>query len=215
MDFRLFKDQVDCSPAFVINTGALENNLLQLNALRQQSGCKVLYSVKALPLTKILQIAKPFVDGFSVSSLFEAQLAHKILGTDGSLHITTPGLRTDEWHDLSPILSHISFNSLTQYQRFLALGIPSTSVGLRVNPKHSFLSDERFDPCRSHSKLGVNIDDLLETNILKDIKGLHIHTAFSATDFTSLINTVDKLRHYFGHRLAQLDWINLGGGLLI
>lgn len=214
MDFRVLKDQVDCSPAFVINTDALENNLLQLNALRQQSGCKVLYSVKALPLTKILQIAKPFVDGFSVSSLFEAQLAHKILGTDGSLHITTPGLRTDEWHDLSPILSHISFNSLTQYQRFLALGIPSTSVGLRVNPKHSFLSDERFDPCRSHSKLGVNIDDLLETNILKDIKGLHIHTAFSATDFTSLINTVDKLRHYFGHRLAQLDWINLGGGYL-
>ena len=214
MDFQRIKDKIDCSPAFIINTDQLEKNLMQLHSLRQQCDCKVLYSVKALPLTNILKTAKPFVDGFSVSSLFEAQLAQQFLNNDGTLHITTPGLRTDEWRVLSPLLSHISFNSLTQYQRFKDLGITSTSVGLRVNPKLSFLSDVRFDPCRPHSKLGINIDELLEANSLQDIQGLHIHTVFSATDYTSIIKTVDKLRRYLDNRLACLDWINLGGGYL-
>jgi len=94
------------------------------------------------------------------------------------LHLTTPGLRPDEWNELSPLLSHISFNSLSQYQRFLAIGINSTSIGLRVNPKLSFLNDNRFDPCRPHSKLGVDIDELWQTNDLKNIKGLQLHTVF-------------------------------------
>ncbi|MDD1637841.1 MAG: carboxynorspermidine decarboxylase, partial [Methylococcaceae bacterium] len=35
-----------------------------------------------------------------------------------------------------------------------------------------------------------------------------------ATDFTPLIKTIEKLRSYFGKDLAQLDWLNLGGGYL-
>jgi carboxynorspermidine decarboxylase len=46
------------------------------------------------------------------------------------------------------------------------------------------------------------------------IKGQHVHNVFSATDFTPLIKTIEKLRSYFGKNLAQLDWLNLGGGYL-
>ena len=214
MDFQHIKDSISSSPAFVLDTGEIINTLKALNTLRHRCGCKVLYSIKSLPLTSVLELVKPFVDGFSVSSLFEARLAKEILAGQGGIHLTTPGIRPDEWEDIVRLLTHISFNSLTQYQRFAATCPAQTSIGLRVNPKLSFLKDERFDPCRPYSKLGVDIDDLWQSSCLDQVKGLHIHNVFSATDLMPLIKTVDKLRSYFGKSLAQLDWLNLGGGYL-
>ncbi len=43
---------------------------------------------------------------------------------------------------------------------------------------------------------------------------MHFHTVFSATNFTPLVQTVEKLRRYFGNQLEKLQWINLGGGYL-
>ena len=214
MDFQLIKDSISSSPAFVLDAEEIINTLKVLNTLRHRCGCKVLYSIKSLPFSSVLEIAKPFVDGFSVSSLFEARLADEILAGQGGIHLTTPGIRPDEWDDMARLLTHISFNSLTQYQRFASATQAQTSIGLRVNPKLSFLNDDRFDPCRQYSKLGVDIDDLWQSSCLDQIKGLHIHNVFSATDFTPLIKTIEKLRSYFGKNLAQLDWLNLGGGYL-
>ena len=214
MDFQHIKDSISSSPALVLDTGEIINNLKALNTLRHRCGCKVLYSIKSLPLTSVLELAKPFVDGFSVSSLFEARLANEILAGQGGIHLTTPGIRPDEWEAMARLLTHISFNSLTQYQRFAATCPVQTSIGLRVNPKLSFLIDERFDPCRPYSKLGVDIDELWQSSCLDQVKGLHIHNVFSAIDLTPLIKTVEKLRSYFGKSLAQLDWLNLGGGYL-
>ena len=214
MDFQQIKDSISSSPAFVLDAEEIINTLKVLNTLRHRCGCKVLYSIKALPLSSVLEIAKPYLDGFSVSSLFEARLADEILAGQGDIHLTTPGIRPDEWDDMERLLTHISFNSLTQYQRFASAAQAQTSIGLRVNPKLSFLKDDRFDPCRQHSKLGVGIDDLWQSSCLDQIKGLHIHNVFSATDFTPLIKTLEKLRSYFGKDLAQLDWLNLGGGYL-
>ena len=190
------------------------NTLKVLNTLRHRCGVKVLYSIKSLPLSSVLEITKPFVDGFSVSSLFEARLANELLAGQGDIHLTTPGIRPDEWDEIARLLTHISFNSLTQYQRFATATQAQTSIGLRVNPKLSFVKDDRFDPCRQYSKLGVDIDDLWQSSCLDQIKGLHVHNVFSATDFTPLIKTIEKLRSYFGKDLAQLDWLNLGGGYL-
>jgi carboxynorspermidine decarboxylase len=214
MDLQLIKDSIASSPAFILDAEEMINSLKVLNTLRHRCGCKLLYSIKSLPFSAVLDIAKPFVDGFSVSSLFEARLAGEILAGQGGIHLTTPGIRPDEWDDIAPLLTHISFNSIAQYQRFAFAAKVQTSIGLRVNPKLSFLDDDRFDPCRQHSKLGVAIDDLWQSFCLDQIKGLHIHNVFGATDFTPLIQTIEKLRAYFGKNLAQLDWLNLGGGYL-
>lgn len=214
MDFQLIKNSISSSPAFVLDADEIINTLKVLNTLRHRCGCKVLYSIKSLPLSSVLEIAKPFVDGFSVSSLFEARLADEILAGQGVIHLTTPGIRQDEWDNMARLLTHISFNSLTQYQRFAFATQAQTSIGLRVNPKLSFVNDDRFDACRQYSKLGVGIDDLWQSSCLDQVQGLHIHNVFSATDFTPLIKTIEKLRSYFGKNLAQLDWLNLGGGYL-
>jgi len=214
MDFQLLKDSVYSTPAFVVDEMEVTRTLAVLTELKNQCGCKVLYSIKALPFSPVMEMAKPWVDGFSVSSLFEARLADEVLAGQGSIHLTTPGIRPDELDELSSLCSHISFNSLSQYRRYAETAEAQSSIGLRVNPKLSFLPDPRFDPCRQHSKLGVAIDELSRSICLDQIQGLHIHNVFSATDFSPLIKTIGKLEQHVGIGLAELEWLNIGGGYL-
>ncbi len=214
LDLQEMKDCLSTSPAFILDVPTINNALAILSDLRSQCGCKILFSVKALPLSSILEMTQSLLDGFSVSSLFEAQLANEILPGQGSTHLTTPGLRQDEWQSVTGLTSHISFNSLTQYQRFYDQAPKQVSLGIRLNPKLSFLNDDRFNPCRQHSKLGVDIDEYCQLPYLDRIDGLHFHTVFSAMNFEPLIQTIAKLRHHLKDELAQLQWLNLGGGYL-
>ena len=214
MDFQFLKANVSSSPAFVVDAAEMIKTLSKLDVLRNTCACKILYSIKALPFSAVLEQAKPWVDGFSVSSLYEARLASEILAGAGSIHLTTPGIRPNEMEELSRLCTHISFNSLTQYQRFAAATKAQASLGLRLNPKLSFLDDDRYDPCRQYSKLGVDMEAVSGSTGLDSIEGLHIHTVFSALDFAPLIKTIAKLRHHLGAKLAQIAWLNLGGGYL-
>jgi carboxynorspermidine decarboxylase len=214
MDFQVLKNSIKSTPAFILDEPEIVQNLTILDTLRQQSGCKILYSIKALPFSAVLEMAMPFVDGFSVSSLFEARLVNTLTAGGGTIHLTSPGLKPDEFDELSALCSHISFNSLSQYERYSDAGNRQFSAGLRVNPKLSFVSDDRYDPCRLQSKLGVDIDALWQSSYLDQIQGLHFHNIFSSADFTPLVKTIEKLRSYFGKELAKLDWLNLGGGYL-
>lgn len=214
MDIQAIKDTVLSSPAFVVDEVEVLKALKALARLRDQTGCKVLYSIKALPLSAVMQLSKPYVDGFSVSSLFEARLADEILAGQGNIHLTTPGIRTDEIQELTSLCSHISCNSLSQYRQIDKVAQKSASLGIRINPKLSFTEDVRYDPCRPFSKLGVDINDVTVANITSQIKGLHFHTVFSAMDYIPLMQTLDKLQAIMGNGIGKLDWLNLGGGYL-
>lgn len=214
MDVQVLKETLGSSPALVLDEQAIIDNLKILTLLRQHSGCKVLYSIKSLPFSAVLETVKPFVDGFAVSSLFEARLADEILAGQGAIHLTTPGIRTDELDELARCCTHISFNSLSQYQRFAPLTQNLASIGLRVNPKLSFLNDDRFNPCRRYSKLGADIDALRQSSGIDQIQGLHFHNLFSATDYAPLLKTIEKLTLTMSDKLVGLDWLNLGGGYL-
>lgn len=200
----------DTSPAFIIDQHCLKQSIDIITLLREQTGCKVLYSVKALPLTLILETFSPYIDGFSVSSLFEAKLATQYLQPRHSVHLATPGIRPDECDVLSQVCSHVSANSLTQKQSFSKAPV---SLGLRINPKLSLVNDVRFDPCRPYSKLGIDIN-LIDQQMLQGIEGLHIHTVFSQEDYSPLLQTVKLLEQQLGHFLSSLKWLNLGGGYL-
>ncbi len=201
------------TPAMVFDQQRLEHNLQRLMELKQASGCKLLYSIKALSVPKVLQAALPYVDGFSVSSLTEARLARTIAPESCEIHLTTPGLRVDECAELSRLCSHVSFNSLSQKERTETL-LNGASLGLRVNPKRSFLDDERFDPCRKYSKLGIDINQLERQPLDGKIEGLHCHTVFSCTRMEPLLQTVERLQTLLQNNARQLGWINLGGGYL-
>ena len=208
MSWSDVKNNVSQTPAYIFDEKQIDRNLSYLTQLREKSGCQVLYSIKALPLERILHKVVSRLDGLSVSSLFEARLAKEMLGNTGNIHITTPGVRDDEFSELGRLCSHISFNSINQHQRSMQYGMLGSSLGYRLNPQLSFAIDPRFNPCREHSKLGIELETL--DCIPDEIEGLHFHTVFSHLNYTPLEQTVERIKN----KLTGLKWLNLGGGYL-
>ncbi len=208
-----FKNQIGATPAFVIDEHGINDSIASLSELRADSGCKILYSMKALPLQSVIRLLADQLDGISVSSLFEARLAKEIMNDQGSIHLTSPGLKVEEFYEVSGLCSHISFNSLTQMERMTAV-TKDYSIGLRINPKVSILKDRRYDPCRQYSKLGVDINELERVGLPGHVTGLHFHTAFSCKDLTLLLKTIDKIMPVLMQHFRAIHWLNLGGGYL-
>ncbi len=201
------------TPAYIFDQSKFTARLKQFSDLRQKTRFKLLYSIKALPLPAVLGKMLPYVDGFSASSLFEAKLAREVLidhgGDQRSVHITTPGFREDELAKLINVCDYLSVNSLNQWQRFSDRLRGSINAGIRVNPQLSFLDDDRYDPCRQFSKLGVAIDQVQD---LEGMSGLHFHTMFGSESIEPLRKTIEKIEAELGVLLHQLEWINIGGG---
>jgi carboxynorspermidine decarboxylase len=210
------KQELPETPAFVYDTTAVGKILQNLAEVAGRCGLKILFSVKALPFLPLLREIAPKLDGFSVSSLFEARLSREALSRDGSLHITTPGFKQEEIEEIAELCAFVSFNSLSQFRRFSPRIAGRCSLGLRVNPQRSFLADPRYDPCRIHSKLGTPLPDLVtalsDPTFANRLCGIHFHTSFDAPDFESMAETVDLLQSTLGDHLRRLQWINLGGG---
>lgn len=209
------------TPAFVYDEGRLQQQLALFSIIRETPGVRVLYSIKAMPLVALLERIIPGVDGLSVSSLFEARLARSVMHRhserSGQIHVTSPGLRPDDIVALAGYCDAISFNSLEQFQRLNARMAGKASPGLRVNPEQSFLEDDRYNPCRPRSKLGIPLSELKpNTQFLTGIvKGLHFHTLFGSPTRAPLRTTLQTLETGLGDWLGTLEWVNCGGGYLI
>ena len=207
------------TPAFVYDEAVLNHLLTYADQLRQGDRCRVLFAIKAFSLPEALKLMSPRLDGFAVSSLFEAKLAQEANTSGGSLHITTPGLRSSEIEEIASLCDYVSFNSLSHWDMFRDSIKDEASCGLRVNPQLSFLDDERYDPCRPASKLGVPLDDLMsafrrDPERLSGVRGILFHSNCDSPDFGELLSTVRHLYSSTRTFLETLEWINLGGGYL-
>ncbi|MEW8330709.1 MAG: hypothetical protein AB2692_07230 [Candidatus Thiodiazotropha sp.] len=218
-DRQAWFDAVPETPGFILDEKRLAHNLDLMNEIGSVSGCRMLYSIKACPFTGLLQRMPGLLDGFSVSSLFEARLAHEVLAGAGGLHITTPGLRREEMAEIAGLCETVSFNSLNQLQRLAPLLGGRAKAGLRINPQLSFLEDPRYDPCRFHSKLGAPLPQVAAQwrsgrLSARGLSGLHLHTNFGSSSFEPLQRTTAHLEAHLPGLVAEVEWVNLGGGYL-
>lgn len=205
------------TPAFVYDEGLIKQAAARLRLLADELDCKVLYSLKSFAAVDALRLMLPALDGFASSSLFEAALAREVIGDAGTVHMTAPGFRHDEVDRLAELCDYISFNSLGQWERFGGRVGGRARCGLRVNPQLSFVKDERYDPCRSHSKLGVPLDALVGALVggrvdLRGVSGIHFHTNCESTSLDPLLSTVRHVDLHLGGLLGRIEWLNLGGG---
>ena len=228
------------TPAFVYDERAIHRLLDYAAPLREEGRCQLLFAIKSFSFAAALRVMAPRLDGFAVSSLFEARLARSIVGDgtgDGtgarageraSVHLTTPGFREDEADEISSLCDYVSFNSLNHWDRYSGrmkgrAAVPRTSTGLRVNPQLSFARNQvhgrRYDPCRPQSKLGTPLDDLAA--VLRDdparldgIRGILFHSNCDSPDFGELRATVERLQSRAAGLLRRVEWVNLGGGYL-
>ena len=205
------------TPAFVYDERAIHRLLDYAEPLRER--CRVLFAVKSFSFAPALRVMARRLDGFAVSSLYEARLARSVIGDLGSVHITTPGLRGDEADEIGSLCDYVSFNSLSQWEMRAARLKDTVNCGLRVNPQLSFADDCRYDPCRPQSKLGVPLDGLAamlsdEPARLDGVRGLLFHSNCDSGDFGELRATVEHLQARISGLLRQVEWVNLGGGYL-
>jgi len=208
------------TPAFVVDLGTLAEDAATLRTVADAAGVRPLFALKSFSFAEGLRTIAGQVDGFAASSLFEARLGRALLGPEQTIHLTTPGLRTDELDALCAVADYISFNSLGQWERCGATVRGRVHCGLRINPQLSFVEDERYDPCRRHSKLGIPLEQLRqvlrhEPGRLAGIDGLHFHSNCDAEDLAPWLQTVERVVEELDPLFDQLAWVNLGGGYLL
>ena len=205
-----------------VKTPALVYDQLRLEALlgrgliaKKLADVKVLYAVKAAALPQVLECFSPHLDGFSVSSPFEARLVKNLFpGTE--THFTSPGIGPSDIPELSTHCDYISFNSIAQVERHGEALTNAVSLGVRVNTGISYVPDPRYDPCRPGSKLGVPVNELRGLLAMSSVglDGIHIHTNSDSTDFYELFDNVQVLCDALPEPY-MLKWVNLEGGYLL
>ena len=112
--------------------------------------------------------------------------------------------------------SHITFNSLNQFNRFKDKVLSSPhkiSVGLRINPEYSTVETDLYNPCSPGTRLGIASEDM-PLELPKEIEGLHFHTLCESKSF-DLQKTLEAVEDKFGKYLTKIKWLNMGGGHLM
>lgn len=197
------------TPAMIFNLDKLRQDAERIRSACQNVGAYFLYSVKACAVKQVLEVLSEYVDGFSVSSEFEAQWARKIANNTKTIHWTSPFL--DNPVKLLQFVDYVSCNSMNQFSKLKA----ASTIGLRINPQFSITENAKYDPCRHNSKLGVPLSTLLqEPELIKRFDGIHFHTTCEQDTFEPLLLTVEHLCKYIGKFLGDLKWVNLGGGYM-
>lgn len=203
------------TPAFIYDPKKIRERLSLYASL---TNCHKLYALKTLEFQPILEIIAETVEGFAVSSLFETKLAAQVLKGHGSIYYTAPAIRDDEIEEIANLAEHINFNSLSQFRRLKNKLSANNSIGLRINPGVSLIKDERYDPCKKYSRLGIGLSEAV--NFFDSdpdahlVSGIHFHNNCDASDFKDLEKTVNHIIHRLGSRLTKLKWMNLGGGYI-
>lgn len=198
------------TPTYIIDESLLEKNAQKLNLVRSRTGAKILLALKAFSMFSIFPILKPYLDGTEASSLFEAQLGFEEFGPE--VHIFSPAYHPKEFPKILKYANHISFNSFHQWQQFKPYfkKDPQKIAYIRINPQHSEVEVDCYNPCARYSRLGVTKQEFKEAE-LDGITGLHFHT-LCQKNVDALERTLEVVIAKFGQYLSQMEWVNFGGG---
>lgn len=203
------------SPSYVLDEARLRNNLELIKRVKESAGVEIILAFKAFALWKVFPIIREYISFSTASSYSEARLAVEEFGNPA--HTYSPAYSEEEFSEIIKCSSHITFNSLSQFERFYPqvkkFEERKISCGLRINPEFSDVETDLYNPCAPGSRLGV-VAELLGDKLPEGIEGLHFHTLCESTSF-DLERTLVKVEERFGRYFSQIKWINFGGGHLM
>ena len=193
------------TPIYIIEETKLRRNLQLIADVAAKADIEVILAFKAFALWKTFPIFREYISSTTASSLSEARLAYEEFGAPA--HTYSPAYTDEEFDQIARCSSHLTFNSLSQYERFhqRAHGV---SLGLRINPEYSEVETLLYNPCAPGTRFGLTADRLPE-QLPSDISGFHCHChCESGADVfqRSLAHIEEKFSKWF----PQLKWINFG-----
>ncbi len=200
------------SPCYVMEEQLLRRNLQLISRVAREANVEIILAFKAFALWKTFPIFREYINSVTASSVNEARLAFEEFGSPA--HTFSPAYTMEEFGAYMRCSSHITFNSLTQYERFAKLAAENKiSCGIRINPEYSEIETELYNPCAPGSRFGVTCDQLPDV-LPEHIEGFHCH-CHCESDSYALEHTLEHIEQRFGRWLPQLKWLNLGGGHLM
>ncbi len=208
-----YKNQYDNmpSPCYILSEEALLANLHLLDIVQKETGVKIICALKGYAFWPSFPLIREYLSGATASSLNEARLIAEEMGCEA--HTYAPVYTDDDFEQILTYSSHLTFNSLSQYERFIQIvnKFPKkVSLGLRINPEYSEIETELYNPAVPGSRLGILRDSL--PNVLpKSIEGLHFHV-LCENDSYALERCLNAVEEKFSNLIKQCKWFNMGGG---
>ncbi|GHB80972.1 carboxynorspermidine decarboxylase [Persicitalea jodogahamensis] len=207
------------SPCYVLDESRLRSNLSLIDEVQKAAGCNIILALKAFSMYSVFPVVGEYLSGATASSLNEIKLINEFLGVKAHTYI--PAYLDVEFDEVLKRSSHLTFNTLSQYNRFIRRvqdynqtnPEQKISVGIRVNPQYSEVEAEMYNPCIAGSRLGETRDKFGET-LPGGVDGIHFHTLCENGSET-LQRTLAALEEKFGDLLYQAKWLNMGGGHLM
>lgn len=202
------------SPCYVIDEHLLKKNLQLIANVKQRAGIDIILAFKGFALWNVFPLVKKYINATTASSLNEALLAFEEFGTPA--HTYAPVYTDADFPQILDCSSHVTFNSLSQFEHFLPivkLSSKKVSLGLRVNPEFSEVETELYNPCAPGSRLGV-LAEQLPDQLPSEIEGLHFHTLCESKSY-NLEKTLKAFETLFSKYFNQIKWVNMGGGHLM
>ena len=198
------------TPIYIIEESKLRRNLKLIASVAAKADIEIILAFKAFALWKTFPIFREYIHSTTASSLSEAKMAFEKFGAPA--HTYSPAYTDGEFDEIVRCSSHLSFNSLSQYERFHQRA-KTVSIGLRVNPEYSEVGTLLYNPCAPGTRFGVTADKLPE-QLPADIEGFHCHChCESGADVFQ--RSLAHIEENFSRWFPQLKWINFGGGHLM
>lgn len=200
------------SPCFVLDEVKFRNNLELIRSVKDQASIEIILAFKAFAMWSAFPIVREYIPCSTASSLAEARLAFEEMGSPA--HTYAPAYSDKEFDEIMQYSSHITFNSLAQFEKFYPrTQFYNISCGLRINPEFSDVGTDLYNPCSPGSRLGI-IAEKLGEKLPTGVEGLHFHTLCESNSF-DLERTLLVVEQKFGHLFSQIKWLNMGGGHLM
>jgi len=198
------------TPIYIIEESRLRRNLSLIANVAQRANVEIILAFKAFALWKTFPIFREYINSTTASSLSEAKLAMEQFGAKA--HTFSPAYTDDEIDEIVACSSHLTFNSLSQYERYHNRAV-TPSIGLRINPEYSEIETLLYNPCAPGTRFGITCDKLPE-KLPSDVEGFHCH-CHCESGSEVLERTLVHIEEKFSKWFPQLKWLNLGGGHLM
>ncbi len=202
------------SPCYVMEEARFRENLRLIRSVKERAGVEIILAFKAFALWRSFPIIKEYVGHSTASSVAEAQLAYEEMGSFA--HTYAPAYTDYDFPLFLKYSSHITFNSLSQFERFypqVKAFERAVECGVRINPEFSVVETDLYNPSAPGSRLGVTAERIGE-RFPEGITGLHMHNLCENNSY-DLEKTLAVVEEKFGHLFGQIRWLNLGGGHLM
>lgn len=202
------------TPYYRIEERLLRNNLELIRRTADEAGVEFILAFKAFALWKTFFIFRDYIAHTTASSPNEARLAFEEFGSKA--HTYSPAYEDKDFDTIMRCSSHITFNSLQQFQHFYPRIVENgklISCGLRINPQYSEIETTLYNPCAPGSRFGI-LAEQLPDKLPEGVEGFHCHNHCESSA-AALVHTLEHIEARFGKWLPAIKWLNLGGGHLL